>query len=169
MAEGWHATPGSGALTIWSWRSARAAYIDARGCRYFHHTRIGYESVTAMAISPSVLLPHSEETPEEREFRVQRLAEQVRTGTYAVQLQRLALALLDWDPRRGAPRNTADVSDRRRAYMREYMRRRRSGQLPPGHLATGPPGDDDASNGSERPSGYETDLVGDESVRAPPP
>lgn len=67
-----------------------------------------------------------EETPEQRSSRVQQLAHLVKTGEYAVHSQRLALALLEWDPRRGGTRQSAEVADRRRAYMRDYMRKRRA-------------------------------------------
>jgi hypothetical protein len=76
------------------------------------------------------LWPQENETPQERELRVQRLAQLVRSGQYAVHAQSLALALLDWDPRRGTPpKQSPETADRRRAYMREYMRRRRAEQL----------------------------------------
>jgi len=67
-----------------------------------------------------------EETPEERNARVRRLADLVKTGGYAVQSHRLAMALLEWDPHRGGPKQSVEVADRRRAYMRAYMRRRRA-------------------------------------------
>ena len=62
----------------------------------------------------------------DRAARVSRIAAQVRSGAYAVHARRLATALLDWDPKRGSPRASAEVADRRRAYMRDYMRRRRA-------------------------------------------
>lgn len=93
------------------------------------------------------------ETPAEREARVRRLATLVRQGTYLVESQNLAVALLEWDPRRVSGRaGDADAPDRRRAYMREYMRRRRAGPSSPDAPrvdddvgttlmpATGPPG-----------------------------
>jgi hypothetical protein len=70
------------------------------------------------------------ETPAEREARVRRLAQLVKQGTYVVETQHLAAALLEWDPRRVTARGgDADAPDRRRAYMRDYMRRRRSGAV----------------------------------------
>ena len=75
-------------------------------------------------------LPESwEESPQQRGARVQQLAQLVKSGAYAVHSHRLAQALLEWDPRRGNARQSVEVADRRRAYMREYMRRRRA-QLP---------------------------------------
>ena len=65
----------------------------------------------------------------DRAARVSRIAAQVRSGAYAVHARRLATALLDWDPKRGSPRASAEVADRRRAYMRDYMRRRRATRL----------------------------------------
>ena len=67
-----------------------------------------------------------EETPAERSARVHYLAALVKDGGYAVHAGRLATALLEWDPRRSNPKQSAEVADRRRAYMREYMRRRRA-------------------------------------------
>jgi hypothetical protein len=66
------------------------------------------------------------ETDAERAERVRRLAQLVKGGGYDVQAHRLAAALLDWDPRRSTPRGSAETADRRRAYMRDYMRRRRA-------------------------------------------
>ncbi|MBU6287782.1 MAG: hypothetical protein ACKO2D_09565 [Chloroflexota bacterium] len=67
------------------------------------------------------------ETPAEREARVRRLAQLVKQGTYVVESQHLAAALLEWDPRRVATRGgDSEAPDRRRAYMRDYMRRRRA-------------------------------------------
>ena len=90
-----------------------------------------------MIVHPGVLLdpryahsPPGPESDRERAERVQRIAAAVRSGAYAVQTRRLAMALLDWDPRRGASKGTAESADRRRAYMRDYMRRRRAGRLP---------------------------------------
>jgi hypothetical protein len=76
-----------------------------------------------------------EETTEAREARIRRLMHLVSRGTYDVQSRRLAAALLDWDPHRAAPRQTADVAERRRAYMREYMRRRRAAEADAGESA----------------------------------
>jgi hypothetical protein len=70
-----------------------------------------------------------DESPQQRNARVQQLAELVKSGAYAVHSHRLAQALLEWDPRRGNTKQSVEVADRRRAYMREYMRRRRA-QLP---------------------------------------
>ncbi len=70
----------------------------------------------------------SGETDNERAARVQRLAQLVKGGTYNVKADRLAMALLDWDPRRSTPRGSVETAGRRRAYMREYMRRRRATQ-----------------------------------------
>ncbi|MBI3970545.1 MAG: hypothetical protein HY332_04590 [Chloroflexi bacterium] len=67
-----------------------------------------------------------DETREQREARIQSLAQLVKSGVYAVQSNRLAAALLEWDPKRSTPRQATDGADRRRAYMREYMRRRRA-------------------------------------------
>lgn len=86
------------------------------------------------------------ETPAEREARVRRLAQLVKQGSYVVESQHLAAALLEWDPRRVATRGSdAEAPDRRRAYMRDYMRRRRAAAVD--HdvgatraAATGPPG-----------------------------
>ena len=92
-----------------------------------------------MVLDPGVLLerrtvrlqrPAGLESELEREARVQLIAQMVKSGAYAVQTRHLAMALLDWDPRRGAPRGSAETADRRRAYMRDYMRRRRAGRLP---------------------------------------
>ena len=69
------------------------------------------------------------ESDMDRAARVSRLAAQVRSGAYAVHAHRLATALLDWDPKRGSPRASAEVADRRRSYMRDYMRRRRATRL----------------------------------------
>ena len=71
-------------------------------------------------------LGHLEETPQQRNARVRQLAQLVRGGVYTVEVRQLAAALLEWDPRRGVPRQSAEVADRRRAYMRDYMRRRRA-------------------------------------------
>ena len=68
------------------------------------------------------------ESDAERAARVQRLAQLVKGGTYNVMADRLAMALLDWDPRRSTPRGSVETAGRRRAYMREYMRRRRATQ-----------------------------------------
>ncbi len=69
------------------------------------------------------------ESPAEREARIRRLAAMVKQGVYVVESQHLATALLEWDPKRTAPRAGDDDSqDRRRAYMREYMRKRRAGR-----------------------------------------
>ncbi len=65
----------------------------------------------------------------ERAERVRRLAEQVRGGSYAVHAGRLALALLEWDPRRSVARQSHEGDDRRRTYMRDYMRRRRAARM----------------------------------------
>lgn len=89
------------------------------------------------------LAPRAEETDADRAARVRRLAQLVRGGDYDVQAGRLAAALLDWDPRRGAQRGTPAVAERRRTYMREYMRRRRAEQLNEAcglAPAAGPPG-----------------------------
>ena len=92
-----------------------------------------------MIVDPGVLLelpsgtalgPPRAETESDRAERIQRIAAAVKSGAYAVQTRRLAMALLDWDPRRGAPKGSAEAADRRRAYMRDYMRRRRAGRLP---------------------------------------
>ncbi len=69
------------------------------------------------------------ESDMDRAARVNRIAAQVRSGAYAVHVHRLATALLDWDPKRVSPRASAEVADRRRAYMRDYMRRRRATRL----------------------------------------
>ena len=91
-----------------------------------------------MVLDPGVLLdnrsspfghgPPGVESERERAVRVRRIAELVRSGAYAVQTRSLAMALLDWDPRRGSARGSAESADRRRAYMRDYMRRRRAGR-----------------------------------------
>ena len=92
-----------------------------------------------MVLDPGVLLdsrsPHSQAPPvlesePERAARVRRIAQMVKSGAYDVQTRRLAMALLDWDPRRGATRGSAEAADRRRTYMRDYMRRRRAGRPP---------------------------------------
>ena len=92
-----------------------------------------------MIVDPGVLLelhsrqsyaPPGVESDPERAARVRRIAAAVKSGAYAVQTRRLAMALLDWDPRRGGTKGTAESADRRRAYMRDYMRRRRAGRLP---------------------------------------
>ena len=70
------------------------------------------------------------ESDPQRAERVRRIAAEVKSGAYAVKTRRLAMALLDWDPRRGATKGSAESADRRRAYMRDYMRRRRAGRLP---------------------------------------
>lgn len=67
-----------------------------------------------------------EETAEQRHGRVRHLADLVKSGGYAVPSHRLASALLEWDPRRNNPKQAAEVADRRRAYMRDYMRKRRA-------------------------------------------
>jgi hypothetical protein len=69
------------------------------------------------------------ESDSDRVARIRRIAAEVKSGGYAVHSRRLAAALLDWDPRRGSPKASAEVADRRRAYMRDYMRRRRSTRL----------------------------------------
>lgn len=74
--------------------------------------------------------PAVPESDPQRVERVRRIADAVKSGAYAVQTRRLAMALLDWDPRRGATKGSAESADRRRAYMRAYMRRRRAGRLP---------------------------------------
>lgn len=66
------------------------------------------------------------ESDSDRASRVRRIAELVKNGAYSVQSRRLAAALLDWDPRRGSPKGSVEVADRRRTYMRDYMRRRRA-------------------------------------------
>ncbi|NBX46708.1 MAG: hypothetical protein EBT22_05760 [Chloroflexi bacterium] len=92
--------------------------------------------------------------PAEREARIRRLAAMVKQGAYVVESQHLATALLEWDPKRTAPRaGDGEGLDRRRAYMRDYMRKRRAGNgsgddgdthEPVGAViaasATGPPG-----------------------------
>lgn len=92
-----------------------------------------------MVLDPGVLLdglsprthgPPGLESEPERAARVRRIAQMVKSGAYAVPTRRLAMALLDWDPRRSAPRGSAEAADRRRIYMRDYMRRRRAGRLP---------------------------------------
>jgi len=94
------------------------------------------------------------ESPAEREARIRRLAAMVKQGAYVVESQHLATALLEWDPKRTAPRaGDGEGQDRRRAYMRDYMRKRRAGNgtgedgdthEPVGAVlaasATGPPG-----------------------------
>ena len=91
-----------------------------------------------MVVDPGALLesrlaraegPPGLESDGERAARIARIAALVKSGAYAVQTRSLAMALLDWDPRRGAPRSSAEAADRRRAYMRDYMRRRRAGRL----------------------------------------
>ena len=77
----------------------------------------------------ATLAPPGAETEPERAARVRRIAEMVKSGAYAVQTRQLAAALLEWDPRRSAPRGSAESADRRRTYMRDYMRRRRAGRL----------------------------------------
>jgi hypothetical protein len=69
---------------------------------------------------------------------VRQLAQLVKSGDYAVQSHRLAQALLEWDPRRAGAKQSVEVADRRRAYMREYMRRRRA-QSPTADAIQGPP------------------------------
>lgn len=76
------------------------------------------------------LAPAGQETDRDRAARVRKIAALVKSGAYAVHTRRLAVALLEWDPRRGAPRASAEAADRRRSYMRDYMRRRRAGRLP---------------------------------------
>ena len=92
-----------------------------------------------MIVDPGVLLdrtslhvhgPPATESESDRAERIKRIAAAVKTGAYAVQTRRLAMALLDWDPRRSAAKGSAEAADRRRAYMRDYMRRRRAGRLP---------------------------------------
>lgn len=78
-------------------------------------------SLSAAAIGPD-LAPH------ERAQGVQLLAQLVQRGAYVVTPEQLALALLYWTPRYGSATSTAERAGRRRAYMREYMRRRRSRQ-----------------------------------------
>ncbi len=77
--------------------------------------------LAAAVISPD-LAPH------ERAQWVQLLAHLVQRGAYVVTPEQLALALLQWAPRYGSATSTAERAGRRRAYMREYMRRRRSRQ-----------------------------------------
>ena len=84
-----------------------------------------------MIVDPGILLgdrarPRVPETDSDRAARVRQIAALVKSGSYAVQTHRLALALLDWDPRRASPKGAADTADRRRTYMRDYMRRRRA-------------------------------------------
>ena len=67
-----------------------------------------------------------DESPQQRSARLQHLAQLVKSGGYAVYSHRLAQALLEWDPHRGSPRKAMEGADRRRAYMRDYMRRRRA-------------------------------------------
>jgi len=67
-----------------------------------------------------------EESSEARHGRVRHLAQLVKSGDYAVPSDRLASALLEWDPRRSNPKQAAEVADRRRSYMRDYMRKRRA-------------------------------------------
>jgi hypothetical protein len=84
--------------------------------------------VTVRQMVTTVFGGRHAETPAEREARVRRLAQLVKEGTYVVESQHLAAALLEWDPRRVAVRGgDAEAPDRRRAYMRDYMRRRRAG------------------------------------------
>jgi hypothetical protein len=84
--------------------------------------------VTVRQMVTTVFGGRQAETPAEREARVRRLAQLVKQGTYIVESQHLAAALLEWDPRRIAARGgDAEAPDRRRAYMRDYMRRRRAG------------------------------------------
>ncbi len=66
--------------------------------------------------------------PHERAQWVQLLAQLVQRGAYVVTPEQLALALLHWTPRYGSATSTAERAGRRRAYMREYMRQRRSRQ-----------------------------------------
>lgn len=82
-----------------------------------------------MAIDLSAIhaiLPDTDESAHQRANRLRLLARLVRDGSYAVHSRRLAAALLDWDPRRSGPKQVTDMTDRRRSYMREYMRRRRA-------------------------------------------
>lgn len=82
---------------------------------------------------PATAHSHAATEPvDDRAARVRRLSEIVRSGAYTVHTRRLALALLDWDPRRSALKGSPDVAGRRRAYMREYMRRRRALEGEPG-------------------------------------
>jgi hypothetical protein len=82
-----------------------------------------------MGAGVGIVAPEPLEGERERADRIRTLAEQVRDGSYAVHARRLAMALLDWDPRRSAARQPQEGDDRRRAYMREYMRRRRAARL----------------------------------------
>lgn len=69
---------------------------------------------------------HGEGHGEDRAERVRRLAQLVRGGAYLVPADRLAQALLEWDPRHTVVAHQANATERRRTYMREYMRRRRA-------------------------------------------
>ena len=89
------------------------------------HPGVLLESIPTRAHAPP--LPESEA---QRAERIRSIASAVKSGAYAVQTRRLAMALLDWDPRRGTAKGSAESADRRRAYMRDYMRRRRAGRLP---------------------------------------
>ena len=75
------------------------------------------------------ILPESDETMRDRADRLRLLAQLVKNGSYAVHSRRLAAALLDWDPRRSGQKQASEMTDRRRSYMREYMRRRRAAQV----------------------------------------
>ena len=96
-----------------------AVLMDARGSAA--HAQHNSHALTAYA------LPQQLETESDRAGRVRMLAELVRGGCYDVRAERLAMALLEWDPRRSSPRGSAETADRRRSYMREYMRKRRAG------------------------------------------
>ena len=92
-----------------------------------------YATQTAQAGSTGLgghagLAGRSGESDAERAARVQQLSLLVKGGTYNVKADRLAMALLDWDPRRSTPRGSVETAGRRRAYMRDYMRRRRATQ-----------------------------------------
>jgi len=97
-----------------------------------------------------------EESPQQRSARVQQLAQLVKSGAYAVHSHRLAQALLEWDPRRGNAKQSVEVADRRRAYMREYMRRRRAQPPadldPPSQESQSPPPENNLRPGGPGPS-----------------
>ena len=93
----------------------------------------------------------------DREARVRRLAHLVRQGTYVVESQHLAAALLEWDPRRVTARGgDTSAPERRRAYMRDYMRRRRAGVADPDEA----PVDHDAAQATIMPSTGPPGLTG---------
>jgi hypothetical protein len=81
-----------------------------------------------MAVDGTAFTTQTEESAPERASRVSQLNQLVKEGNYTVHSRRLAMALLDWDPRRSGTRQDLEVTDRRRSYMREYMRRRRAAQ-----------------------------------------